>query len=158
MVFLVAELIERKPRPSHRSTITNIDSGKGRIVEFGRQEEDISVSGRSQITCGTPRRVALRALAAPCLACAAGLAFAGPPFQTDDPEPVELHHYEFYVATQQTLTSDGRSGTAPHLEFNYGAAYAFREPILRKELRRDRGRGYETTLADATGFDAGRQL
>jgi len=36
--------------------------------------------------------------------------------------------------------------------------YAFREPILRKELRRDRGRGYETTLADATGFDAGRQL
>jgi len=39
-----------------------------------------------------------------------------------------------------------------------GAEYAFREPILRKELRRDRGRGYETTLADATGFDAGRQL
>jgi hypothetical protein len=63
---------------------------------------------------------------------------AGPPFQTDDPEPVELHHYEFYVASQQTLTRDGRSGTLPHLEFNYGAApnlqlhivapYAFSHP------------------------------
>jgi len=46
---------------------------------------------------------------------------AGPPFQTDDPEPVELHHYEFYVASQQTVTRDGRAGTLPHLEFNYGA-------------------------------------
>ena len=48
-------------------------------------------------------------------------AWAGPPFQTDDPEPVGLHHYEFYVASQQTLNVDGRSGTLPHLEFNYGA-------------------------------------
>jgi len=43
-------------------------------------------------------------------------------------------------------------------ELGASLSYAFREPILRKELRRDRGRGYETTLADATGFDAGRQL
>jgi hypothetical protein len=49
-------------------------------------------------------------------------AMAGPPFQTDDPEPVPLGHFEFYVASQQTLTQDGRSGTLPHLEFNYGAA------------------------------------
>lgn len=48
-------------------------------------------------------------------------AMAGPPFQTDDPKPVDLHHYEFYVASQQTLTADGRSGTLPHFEFNYGA-------------------------------------
>lgn len=48
-------------------------------------------------------------------------AMTGPPFQTDDPEPVDLHHYEFYVASQQTLTADGRSGTLPHFEFNYGA-------------------------------------
>jgi hypothetical protein len=55
------------------------------------------------------------------LALAASTAFAGPPFQTDDPEPVDLHHYELYVGSQQTLTSNGRSGTMPHLEFNYGA-------------------------------------
>jgi len=43
-------------------------------------------------------------------------------FQTDSPEPVEHHHHEFDVATQQTLTSAGRSGTVRHLEFRYGAA------------------------------------
>lgn len=48
-------------------------------------------------------------------------ALAGPPFLTDDPEAVALHHYEFYVATVRSLTAEGRSGTAPHLEFNYGA-------------------------------------
>jgi Putative MetA-pathway of phenol degradation len=56
------------------------------------------------------------------LICTSGVALAGPPFQTDDPEPVDLHHLEFYVASQQTLTAAGRSGTLPHLEFNYGAA------------------------------------
>ncbi len=47
--------------------------------------------------------------------------YAGPPFLTDDPEPVELHHWEFYLATQQNQASDGWSGTAPHFEVNYGA-------------------------------------
>jgi len=51
----------------------------------------------------------------------AGRTYAGPPFVTDDPEPVELHHWEFYLATQQYHDSDGWSGTAPHLEVNYGA-------------------------------------
>jgi hypothetical protein len=48
-------------------------------------------------------------------------AFAGPPYTTDDPEPVELHHWEFYLATQTLLEKDGWSGTAPHIEVNYGA-------------------------------------
>ena len=48
-------------------------------------------------------------------------AWAGPPFFTDDPEPVELKHWEVYLASQH-LKSDGEySGTAPHLEVNYGA-------------------------------------
>lgn len=47
-------------------------------------------------------------------------AFAGPPFRTDDPEAVEYKHAEFYVFSQETLTSDGRSGFLPALEFNYG--------------------------------------
>jgi len=45
---------------------------------------------------------------------------AGPPFVTDDPEPVELHHWEFYVASMHTKMRDGWSGTAPHVELNYG--------------------------------------
>ena len=52
------------------------------------------------------------------LAPAAG--HAGPPYVTDDPEPVELHHWELYLASQHTVTRDDASGTAPHVELNYG--------------------------------------
>jgi hypothetical protein len=45
---------------------------------------------------------------------------AGPPFLTDDPEPVDYQNWEFYIASQHTQTADGRSGTAPHFEINYG--------------------------------------
>jgi hypothetical protein len=47
---------------------------------------------------------------------------AGPPFITDDPEPVDYQHSEFYIATLQTQTVDGTTGTSPHVEYNYGAA------------------------------------
>ena len=47
-------------------------------------------------------------------------AWAGPPFVTDDPEPVEYKHWEFYVASIYAQDKDERSGTAPHLEINYG--------------------------------------
>jgi hypothetical protein len=60
-------------------------------------------------------------MAVPLLA-ASTLALAGPPFVTDDPEPVEYQHHELYIATQQLKTQDGRVGTLPHVEFNYGAA------------------------------------
>lgn len=56
------------------------------------------------------------------LLTASGLALAGPPFLTDDPEPVEYQHHELYIGTQQTKTADGRAGTLPHIEYNYGAA------------------------------------
>ena len=46
---------------------------------------------------------------------------AGPPFFTDDPVPVELHHWEIYFASQYIQTADNRSGTAPHIDANYGA-------------------------------------
>jgi hypothetical protein len=45
---------------------------------------------------------------------------AGPPFLTDDPEPVNYQQWEFYVASQHTEAADGWSGTAPHFELNYG--------------------------------------
>ncbi|MCB2187797.1 MAG: transporter [Deltaproteobacteria bacterium] len=53
---------------------------------------------------------------------AANQAWAGPPFFTDDPEPVPYRHAEFYVASQYAQDPGGRSGTAPHFEANYGAA------------------------------------
>ena len=49
------------------------------------------------------------------------VAWAGPPFVTDDPEPVEYRHWEIYLASQHAKDKDGWSGTAPHFEVNYGA-------------------------------------
>ena len=49
-------------------------------------------------------------------------AHAGPPYVTDDPEPVDYRHWELYLASQYELTHDGATGTAPHVEINYGAA------------------------------------
>ena len=34
------------------------------------------------------------------------VAWAGPPFVTDDPEPVELHHWEVYLASQYVKAQD----------------------------------------------------
>jgi hypothetical protein len=52
----------------------------------------------------------------------ATLAWAGPPFLTDDPEPVEVGHYEAYIFSTYDRVSDGTSLRAPALEFNFGAA------------------------------------
>ena len=45
----------------------------------------------------------------------------GPPFQTDDPVPVDFRHYEFYIfgATDGTPVETDFSG--PAFEFNWGA-------------------------------------
>ncbi len=47
-------------------------------------------------------------------------AYGGPPFVTDDPEPVDFHHWEFYIASQDSDYAGDWSGTAPHFEVNYG--------------------------------------
>jgi hypothetical protein len=44
--------------------------------------------------------------------------WAGPPFTTDDPEPVEYRHWEIYVASQLEHDKGGWSGTSPHFEIN----------------------------------------
>ncbi len=49
-------------------------------------------------------------------------AFAGPPFQTDDPEPVEYHHFEMYAFALSDITSGGTSLSVPAYEVNWGAA------------------------------------
>ncbi len=50
------------------------------------------------------------------------LLLAGPPFLTDDPEPVDLKHWEFYLFGVMDKASDGKSGLFPAMELNYGAA------------------------------------
>ncbi|MDA8163504.1 MAG: transporter [Desulfobacteraceae bacterium] len=56
-----------------------------------------------------------------CLAVLApAAAWAGPPFVTDDPEPVEYRHWELDLASQYANNEDGKEGTLPHFEANYG--------------------------------------
>src|SRR3974390_3618456 len=63
------------------------------------------------------------------ICCVAGLfwlliappaASAGPPFRTDDPEPVEYQHWEYYTFTAGTHVDGDTGGVAPGMEFNSG--------------------------------------
>ena len=45
---------------------------------------------------------------------------AGPPFTTDDPEPIDHRHWELYLGSQSYHDDDGWVGTAPLFEVNYG--------------------------------------
>ena len=45
----------------------------------------------------------------------------GPPYQTDDPVPVDLHHYEFYIFGGMDGTPAIITSTGPAFEFNWGA-------------------------------------
>jgi hypothetical protein len=67
------------------------------------------------------RSIFLIAPLALATALATEQAQAGPPFLTDDPEPVEVKHWELYAASQWTAERHAASGTLPHIEVNYGA-------------------------------------
>jgi len=47
--------------------------------------------------------------------------FAGPPFLTDDPEPVPFKNYEVYLFSTVDATGKSTNGTGPACEFNVGA-------------------------------------
>jgi hypothetical protein len=53
-------------------------------------------------------------------ALAATAAIAGPPFRTDDPEPVGYQNFEFYTFTAATRVTGDTAGVGPAFEFNYG--------------------------------------
>ncbi|MGC2163773.1 MAG: hypothetical protein WA634_17845 [Silvibacterium sp.] len=55
------------------------------------------------------------------LAASRLLAQAGPPFQTDDPVPVDYGHYEFYVFGSADGTPVEMDSVGPAFEFNWGA-------------------------------------
>lgn len=56
---------------------------------------------------------------------AASSAWAGPPFLTDDPEPIPYRHKEFYLFSTFDNGPDGKSVQGPAIEFNYGFAPDF---------------------------------
>src|SRR5208283_4516736 len=45
---------------------------------------------------------------------------AGPPFQTDDPEPIDFRHYEFYTFASSDGTPVETDTVGPAFEFNWG--------------------------------------
>ena len=47
---------------------------------------------------------------------------AGPPFLTDDPVPVELHHWEAYIFSTYDHSPGGTDTAGPAFELNLGAA------------------------------------
>jgi hypothetical protein len=49
-------------------------------------------------------------------------AWAGPPFITDDPEPVETGHWEVYAFSDGAFDAHAATGVGPSVEVNYGAA------------------------------------
>ena len=55
------------------------------------------------------------------MAAALKLWAQGPPYQTDDPVPVDLHHYEFYIFGGVDGTPAEIDSTGPAFEFNWGA-------------------------------------
>lgn len=74
--------------------------------------------------CSHLRRTGLRtALTGALLALATATAHAGPPFQTDDPDPVEYRHFEMYAFELSDSTGKNAGGTVvevPAYEVNYG--------------------------------------
>jgi len=56
------------------------------------------------------------------LLAAPPLAVAGPPFRTDDPEPVDFGHWEVYGFSQATRAAHDTAGILPGVEVNYGVA------------------------------------
>jgi len=47
-------------------------------------------------------------------------AFSGPPYDTDDPVPVDFRSWEFYVSSISSYYKTTAQGTLPHFEANYG--------------------------------------
>jgi len=51
---------------------------------------------------------------------ASGTCLSGPPFFTDDPQPVDFGHWEAYIASEQQFDREESDATLPHFELNYG--------------------------------------
>lgn len=67
------------------------------------------------------KSLALAMLLFALAACGLARAQAGPPFQTDDPTPVDYGHYEAYIFGVVDGTPAELDSTGPAFEFNWGA-------------------------------------
>jgi len=54
------------------------------------------------------------------LVCSSDFAIAGPPYDTDDPVPVDFRCWELYLSSHSSYSRTFAQGTLPHLEVNYG--------------------------------------
>jgi hypothetical protein len=68
------------------------------------------------------REVSISLIALGAIFAGPMITLAGPPFLTDDPEPVEPSHWEAYVFSTYDRGPDGTAIQGPALEFNVGAA------------------------------------
>lgn len=77
---------------------------------------------RMQPACGTRRRTPFlaAALALVCWCAATAAARAGPPYETDDPDPTPYRQYEIYFHVDYHRIDDDIAGDAGTLEINYG--------------------------------------
>src|SRR5665213_3622005 len=66
-----------------------------------------------------PLKLAIVALF--CFLVVPGLLAQGPPYQTDDPVPVDYKHYEFYIFGATDSTPVIATSAGPAFEFNWGA-------------------------------------
>jgi len=105
---------------------------RGDDASMARSTEGIWINMRNGMELSTsPRQTGsflagrcftiIAAVAVICIGLPSQRATAGPPFITDDPEPVETGHGELYLSTIDNWARDGVSGTLPHVEFNYGS-------------------------------------
>ncbi len=88
--------------------------------------------------------------------------FAGPPFFTDDPVPVEYKHTEIYVASTYIRDKGGASGSLPMLDMNYGilpdlhahvtTPFNFNHSKAKTDINED---GEEETVPARTDFGYG---
>lgn len=68
-----------------------------------------------------PRNTIIVYLAMLCLLSVPKLWAQGPPYQTDDPVPVDYRHYEFYIFGITDSTPVVATASGPAFEFNWGA-------------------------------------
>lgn len=81
-----------------------------------------AIAGRARAALAFVRRGSTAAAVGAALVVgSAAAALAGPPYQTDDPEPTAYRHYEIYVFdTYDNVPGEGVSANLPSLEVNYG--------------------------------------
>lgn len=81
--------------------------------------QDLKVPNSDSVTNSPALRIFVSLLLA-CFCFLSPLAWAGPPYITDDPEPPELGHWEIFLAGLSEATPQEGLLTLPQFDINYG--------------------------------------